>query len=111
MQVPVDITFRGMTRNPALEAAISRRMNRLHSAHGRLQDGHVWISVPHRHRRRGATFDVKLALAVPGGDLIVVQEQDHADVRAALGAVFSAARRELDDRARIRRGEIKRHAA
>jgi ribosome-associated translation inhibitor RaiA len=110
MAIPVEITFLGMARSPALEAAVARWVKRLEHSYPRILNCHVRISLPHRHRRRGAPFDVKLVLAIPGDELVVTQEQAHSDVYLALADAFIAARRELRDRARIRRGGIKQHA-
>jgi ribosome-associated translation inhibitor RaiA len=111
MPIPVEITFRGIARSPALETAIAQWVTRLERSYARIQRCHVWISLPHRPRRHGATFNVKLVLTVPGSELVVAHEQAHSDVYLALANAFSAARRELCDHAQIRRGEVKRHAA
>jgi len=111
MPVPIEITFRGMARSPGLETAAERWLTRLEHSYARIHNCHVAIGLPHRHRRRGAAFQVKLVLAVPGSEDVVAHDQDHADAYVALAEAFNAARRELRDRARIRRGGIRRHAA
>ena len=110
MQAPVEITFRGMTPSPSVEAAVATWVERLRHVYDRIQDCQVWIDLPHRHRRRGAWFQVKISLGVPDGER-VVSHDEHIDVYVALADAFNAARRQLQDHARIRRGDIKHHAA
>ena len=109
MQVPLVITFRGMAPSAFVDAAVSSWLERLTHICDRIQSCHVWIDLPHRHRR-GLPFQVKLALAVPGTDGIVVQAEG-TDVYVAIADAFLAARRRLQDVARMRRGEVKRPAA
>jgi ribosome-associated translation inhibitor RaiA len=109
MQAPLDLTFLGMAPSPSVEAAVSTWMDRLGHIHDRIQHCHVWIDVPHHHRRRGAEFQVRIAIAIPGADVVTHSEGD--DVYLALSDAFLAARRQLQDHARIRRGDVKHHAA
>jgi ribosome-associated translation inhibitor RaiA len=109
MQASLDLKFRGMAPSPSVEAAVSTWMERLGHIHDRIEHCHIWIDVPHHHRRRGADFQVKVALTIPGADVVT---HDHGDdVYLVLAHAFLAARRQLQDHARIRRGEVKHHAA
>jgi ribosomal subunit interface protein len=110
MQIPLEITFRGMPPSASVEAAIARAIDRVERVHDRIQSCHVWIDVPHRHRRRGASFQVKLALAIPGGKRLNAHAEDE-DVYLAVTDIFDAARRQLLDHLRSRRGAVERHAA
>lgn len=109
MQIPLEITFRGMAPSPFVDAAVAAWLDRISHACDRLQHCHVRIDLPHR-RRRGLPFQVTLTLAVPGHDDVVVH-CEQADVYLAIADAFLTARRQLLDLARIRRGEVKRHAA
>lgn len=111
MQIPVEVTFRGMAPSPAVEAAATSWAQRLGRFHQRIQSCRVWVELPHRHRRHGDRFQVKLVVAIPGDEIVVAHEHGHADPYLALADAFIAARRQLHDRARIRRGDIKHHAA
>jgi ribosomal subunit interface protein len=110
MHVPLEITFRGMSPSPAVESAVATWMERLRHVYDRIQNCHVWIDLPHRHRRRGSRFHVTISLALPDAASVVSQDE-HSDVYLALAHAFVAARRQLQDHARIRRGDIKHHAA
>jgi ribosome-associated translation inhibitor RaiA len=110
MQASLEITFRGMPPSPAASEAVAEWVKRLEHIHDRIQHCHVWIDQPHRHRRRGSPFQVKIALAVPGAEPVVTHHED-SDVYLALADAFLAARRQLHELARIRRGDIKHHTA
>jgi ribosome-associated translation inhibitor RaiA len=110
MQASLEITFRGMAPSPAVEATVATWVERLEHIHDRIQHCHVWIDLPHRHRRHGTPFQVKIALAVPGAQAVVTHDEE-TDVYLALANAFLAARRQLQDHAQIRRGDIKHHAA
>ena len=109
MQVPLEITFRGMSSSPAVEEAVGRWVERLTHAFDRIMNCHVWIELPHRHQRQGAEFSIRIALAVPGRE-IAVHQDGKDDVYVALADAFLAARRQLQDHARISRGDVKLHA-
>lgn len=67
------------------------------------------IDLPHRHQRQGRDFRVRVELAVP--DRIIVVSQESEDIYVSIADAFHAARRQLQDHARIRRGDVKRHDA
>lgn len=97
-----------------METAAARWLERLSRAYDRIERCHVWVELPHHHSRN-ATFKIAIVLALPGHELVVSHEPgrsgDHQDVYLALADAFIAARRRLRDFARIRRGEVKAHAA
>jgi hypothetical protein len=109
MQVPFEITFRGMEPSTFVEVAVATWLERVSHVYDRIQRCHVWIDQPHRHRR-GLPFEVKLMVAVPGTEGVVVRAES-TDVYLALADAFLGARRRLQDIAQMRRGEVKRHAA
>lgn len=112
-QFPVDIRFRGMTPSPAVEAAVERWADRLARAYERILHCVVVIEEPHRSQRHGQGFHVRVELAIPSGTIAVSRDPGrdpaHENVYGALNDAFRAARRQLKDRAQIRRGEVKLH--
>lgn len=115
MSPPVHITFRGMSRSSAVEAAIEGWVQHLERAYDRIDRCDVWIELPHRHQRRGGMFAVRLVISVPGTEIVVSHDPGrraaHDDLYLALADAFLAARRRLHDHARVRRGDVKAHAA
>jgi ribosome-associated translation inhibitor RaiA len=111
---PVDIRFRGMTPSPAVEAAVHRWVERLARAFDRIIHCEVVIEEPHRSQRHGQGFHVRVEVAVPDCTIAVSRDPGldpaHENVYVALNDAFRAARRQLQDHARIRRGDVKLHA-
>ena len=113
MQTPLRITFRGMEPSPAVEARVREHVDRLERFHDGITGCHVIVAAPPAHRHKGAPFDVKIDLTVPGGTVAVRSEraehEAHMDVYVALRDAFDSARRLLQDFAREHRGDVKRH--
>lgn len=114
MQLPLQITFKGMDPSPAVEARIREEAEKLDRLHGRLMRCHVVVEAPHRHQHKGKIFRVALDITVPPRKEIVVgqeRRQDHAheDVYVVIRDAFEAAARRLEDHARRGRGQVKAH--
>ncbi len=114
MQVPLEITFRGMSPSSSAEAAIQSWVVRLEHLYSRIHRCSVVIAVPHQHHRQGNPFQVRIELTVPGQEIVVSHDPEREpgrseDLYLALDDAFLAARRQLQDYARIQRGEVKAH--
>jgi len=113
MQLPIDITFRGMTPSASVEGAIRRWTDRIERTYGRVQRCSVVVEQPHLHRTHGNRFRVRVELVAPGGAIEVSHDSaidsDHENVYVAVADAFRAARRQLQDRVRIARGDVKTH--
>lgn len=114
MKPPVDITFRAMEPSPAVVDAVNEWAERLAHSFDRIERCAVTIEVPHRHQRQGNTFHVRIELTVPNQMITVSRDpgldHKHEDVYVAITDAFRAARRQLQDHARIQRGDVKLHA-
>jgi ribosome-associated translation inhibitor RaiA len=116
MQNALEVTFRGMTPSPAVQAAIEEWVGRLEHTHGRIQHCAVVVAQPHQHRRHGKLFHVHVDVTFPGGDIAVSREparsSEHENVYVAVADAFRAARRQLRERTRSsRRRQVTRSAA
>jgi cold shock CspA family protein len=102
-----------MSPSAAVEARVREHVDRLERFHSRITGCHVVIEAPPAHRHKGAPFDVKIELTVPGGEIAVRSEraehEAHMDVDVALRDAFDSARRRLQDYEREHRGDVKRH--
>jgi hypothetical protein len=132
--IPTQVTFRGLEHSDEMEADIRERVRELEQFYGDIVRCRVAIEVPHRHRRDGRHFHVRVEITVPGGAPIVVSHEPslraglrdveeeaphkeseidtarrHAGV--AIHEAFTAARRQLEDFAREQRGAVKTHEA
>jgi len=114
MQTQPTVTFDDVPIDEDVRQAALEHIAELEEFHGRITGCHVVIGQPHRHRRSGRLWSVRVDVIVPGADVVVNRDHglDHAheDVSVALRDAFLAARRQLEDRSRRRRGAVKLHA-
>lgn len=113
MQIPLEIEFRDIEPSAALEARARKYAELLERFAPHIIRCHVTIEAPHRHHHQGKLFDVVVHITVPGADIAIrhAHPADHAheDPYVALRDAFRAARRQLQDYERKRRGDIKTH--
>jgi len=113
MQVPLEITLRGMDPSEAVEAEIRKHVDDLERFFDRITSCHVTLELPHRHQRQGKQFEVKILLSVPRRELVVShkpgKDETHTDAHLAIRQAFKAMRRELEDYVRQIRGDVKHH--
>jgi cold shock CspA family protein len=113
MQKPLQISFRGTAHSDAVEKNIRARAKKLDKFHDRIMACRVIVEAPHRHHHKGNMYQVRIDITVPEGELVVSrnrdQDQAHEDVYVAIRDAFRAARRQLEDYARKRRGHVKSH--
>lgn len=108
MQTPLQITIRNVEPSEALETRIRDKAQKLEEFFKHITSCHVVVESPHKHHHQGKQFNVRIDIGVPGNE-IVVNRDHHEDVYVALRDAFDAAKRQLEDYARITRGDIKTH--
>jgi ribosomal subunit interface protein len=108
MQIPLQITVRGMEHSEALETHIRDKANKLEEFFDRIMSCRVIVEVPHKHQHQGKQFNVRIDIGVPGSEIVVTR--DHAeDVYVALRDGFDAAKRQIEEYVRKMRGDVKTH--
>jgi cold shock CspA family protein len=111
VQLPLQITFRGMPHSDALEAHVRRRAEKLDRLFERLTSCRVVVEAGHRHHRHGNHYRVSIDMGVPRGELAVARapgdKRELEDAHAAVDSAFDDAERRLEDWARRLRGEVK----
>jgi hypothetical protein len=107
MAFPIDIRFISVEPSAALDAFVRDWAGKLEHVGPGIERCDVVIDRPHRHHRHGRRYEVRIALAVPGPDIIVGDHGGlsgaHEDAFVAVRDAFRAARRQLEDRVRIAR--------
>jgi ribosomal subunit interface protein len=115
MEVPTQISFRGVESSAAIEAKVRERVARLERYYDRIIGCRVMIEAPHRRHQHGTIYHVRVDVVVPGGELVVNREpaehHQHEDLYVAIRDAFDAAQRRLEDHARRQRGAVKAHEA
>lgn len=137
MKIPLQITFRNMRPSQAIEDNIREKASKLESFYDRIMGCRVIVAAPHRHRRKGKAYEVRIDLTVPGGELVInrspkrlktaglavtdgpetelIESHEpgkhgaHADVYVAIRDAFNAAGRKLQDYARRQSRTAKHH--
>lgn len=113
MQAPVQITFRGFPHSDAVEAKIREKINKLEQYYPHIMHCQIVVEAEHHHHHKGNLYDVRIDLTVPDKEIVVSQKKhddhSHEDIYVAIRDAFDAARRQLEDYARVRRGDIKSH--
>lgn len=113
MKLPLQIVFRNMDPSAAIEAKIRERVAKLEQYARDVMSCRVVVEPAHKHHHKGRLYRVHIDLRLPGAEIVAAHEsaQDHAheDVYVAIRDAFDAVRRRLEDQARRRRGQVKRH--
>lgn len=109
MQLQLQVTFRGMDPSPTLETLIREKTAKLDQYHPNITGCRVTVEKPHHHKHQGEHFVVTLDLTVPGSDL-VINHAHSEDAHIALRDAFQAAKRQLEEHARKKRGDVKAHS-
>ena len=108
MQIPLQITIRGIAPSEALEKRIRDKAAKLDEFFDHITSCRVMVEAPHKHHHQGMQYNVRIDVSVPGHE-IAVNHDHHEDVYVALRDAFDAAKRQLEDYARQLRGNIKTH--
>lgn len=109
MLTPLQVSFRGIERSPALEARIQDNAAKLERFHPRLSSCHVAVVGEDRHRQQGRQFEVRIDVRAAGHEEAVSTLKHHEDVYVAVRDAFDAVRRQLQDVLREARGDVKAH--
>lgn len=109
MQIPLQVTVRGMEHSPAVDDRVREHVAGLERFHPRVTACRVVVTEAHKHQQQGRQFEVRLDVRVPGHAEIVVNRQHDEDVYVAMRDAFQAAGRQLEEVARVKRGDVKSH--
>ncbi len=131
MELLMQITFRNMESSENVKEWIRSEAGKLETFYKPIMGCRVAVEVPHRHKRKGAAYGVRIDLTLPGGEIVVkraptlahrlrqvretaVSKEAELDaprknLRLAINQAFEAACRRLQDYARRQRREVKTH--
>lgn len=113
MRLPLRVTFRNVDSSPALEARIRELAERLDRFSTQIMQCRVTVEAPHRHRRKGSLYQVRIDVTVPRREIAVRRaspiDRSHEDPYVALRDAFRALRRRLQDHERRRQLLVKAH--
>ena len=95
----IRITYHGLDRSSAVDAAIHDRARKLNDLFDRISSCRVVVEAPHRRHAKGNAYVVHLELHVPGDVLVVSRDHqdraNHDDLMVAIRDSFQIATRKL----------------
>lgn len=114
MQIPVKIAFEGVEPTESLRGRVEREVEKLERYSGRITSGRVSVLGRSGRRHKGDLYGVRIQLALPGRDDVIVDrnppaDHSHEDIYVAIRDAFDAARRQLEDHERRFSGRTKHH--
>jgi ribosomal subunit interface protein len=113
MQLPLEITFRGIPHSDAVETRIREKAAKLEQYCHNITSCRVAVEAEHHNHHQGNLYKVRIDINVPNKHIVVSRDhhdkQAHEDVYVALRDAFSAAARQLEEYVRMQRGEVKHH--
>jgi ribosomal subunit interface protein len=113
MIIPLQITWRDVPQSDAIEADIRAKAAKLEQFYQHIVSGRVLVEASHRHHHKGNLYRIRVELEVPDGEIAVTRDpaenHAHEDIYVTIRDAFDAARRQLQDYAARRRGDVKQH--
>ena len=115
MQTPAQIELEGVETSPELQTAINQHVAELENRFGRLTAGRIVVKGPSDRHQTSGHYEVTIQLALPDGREVHVgrapkADERYADLTFAVENAFRRARRQLQDQARLMRGDVKHRA-
>ncbi|BAE53146.1 hypothetical protein amb4342 [Paramagnetospirillum magneticum AMB-1] len=118
MQIPLQITFHGVDHSDAVETRIREKVAKLEHLFDRITSCRVVIEQHHKNtsnlHHKGEPFHIRLALTVPGDELVVKRDPKDShvneDIYVALREAFAGMERQLKEYVDRSRGNVKARA-
>jgi len=113
MEIPLQITFRGIPHSDAVEAKIREKVGKLDRFYSHIMSCRVAVEAEHQHHHQGNQYHIRIDITTPRKELVISREhhdkQAHEDIYVAIRDAFNAATRQLEDYSRVQRGDVKTH--
>ncbi|MGZ5007578.1 MAG: HPF/RaiA family ribosome-associated protein [Methylobacter sp.] len=113
MQIPLQITFRGIPHSDAVEAKIREKASKLDRFHSHIMSCRVAVEAEHHRHHQGNQYHIRIDLTTPHKELVISREHHdnkaYEDIYIAIRDAFNVATRQLEDYARIQQGKVKTH--
>ena len=130
MAVPIQLTFRNADATEAIRDEIRDHAQKLELFYSPIMNCRVQVEGPAIHQKRGYSFQVRIRLSLPGGEIVINRaptlrpeergmakahhhraemETDRKNIQGAIKQAFDAARRQLENYARRQRVDVKTH--
>lgn len=114
MQRPPTITWRNVEHGPEAEQDVLQYIERLDQVHPNITGVDVVVEQPHASHEQGNLYRVRVDIHLPGDQVLVKRSPPrnhaHEDLHVAIRDAFKAARHSLNEKAAVKRREVKPHA-
>ncbi len=114
MQLPVEITYRGVEKSDEIDDLIRNKAARLDRFCDHISRCDVAVEHPNHQQRSGNPFRVRIDLTVPPGHELVADEKQsehamHEPLTKIINDAFKTMERQLKDLVERQRHEVKNH--
>ena len=114
MKSALELTFRDVSRTPAIDRLIHNKIDKLEIIYDHIISCHLAVERPQRHLKTGNPYRVRLEIRVPhGNDIIATHESGQGDMHLSLETVirdvFENGMRQLKKLGEKQRDNTKRH--
>jgi cold shock CspA family protein/ribosome-associated translation inhibitor RaiA len=114
MQVPLNMTFRNVRKDAAIEGLIHKQAAKLERICDYIVSCRIAVEKPQEHQRSGNPFRVRIELMVPPEhELVVIRDSSEGDLHEELSTVirhaFAAMRRQVSKLVEKQRRDVKSH--
>ena len=109
MQIPLQITFRGIPHSDAVEAKIREKVGKLDRFHSHIIGCRVAVEAEHYSHHQGNQYHIRIDITTPRKELVISREHHDKKSYEAIRDAFNAAARQLEDYARVQQGKVKTH--
>jgi ribosomal subunit interface protein len=115
MQLPVNITYRGVDKSDAIDQVVLEKAARLEKFCDHITRCDVAIEQPNHAHQKGNPYRVRIDVTVPPGHELVADERgmdngSHAPLAKVIHDAFKTMERELQRVVEKQRNEVKTHA-
>ncbi|MBA2743691.1 MAG: HPF/RaiA family ribosome-associated protein, partial [Chthoniobacterales bacterium] len=115
MQLPLEITYRGVEKSAEIDDLIRSKAARLDRFCDHISRCDIAIEHPNQQQRSGNPFRVRIDVTVPPGHELVADEKQtehemHEPLTKIINDAFKTMERQLKDLVERQRREVKTHA-
>lgn len=114
MQVPLEVTYRGVEKTDAIETLVLKKVAKLEEVCDHINSCRIAIEKPHDRPDSGSPYRVRIDLTVPPGHEIVADSNpaegiQYSELETVVRDAFDAARRQLAELNERQRQKVKTH--
>lgn len=96
MQVPVQITFRGLPHSDAVKTHIEEKIEKLQHYCDNLISCHVVVELENKNQHQGNLHNARVTVKIPGKELVSTRNDDQ-DMYVSIRNAFDDLKRQLEN--------------